>query len=73
MDSVCIWSSPCSQVFFTSDHYCDKMRVHSLLFQAASLLLACQSTVSAASWGFTDATLTVQGKGAGVGSGLKEK
>ncbi|KAI9702243.1 MAG: hypothetical protein M1820_006175 [Bogoriella megaspora] len=29
--------------------------------------------VSAASWTFEDATLTVQGKGAGVGSGLKEK
>ncbi|MCJ1471758.1 hypothetical protein MMC13_000398 [Lambiella insularis] len=31
------------------------------------------SLVSAASWGFNDATITVQSKGAGVGSGLKEK
>ncbi|KAK5011535.1 hypothetical protein LTR28_000375 [Elasticomyces elasticus] len=31
------------------------------------------SLVAAASWGFEDATLTVQGKGAGVGGGLKEK
>ncbi|KAF2141001.1 uncharacterized protein K452DRAFT_272777 [Aplosporella prunicola CBS 121167] len=34
--------------------------------------LSAVSTVAAASWGFEDATVTVQGKG-GVGSGLKEK
>ncbi|EOD52840.1 putative oligosaccharyltransferase subunit ribophorin ii protein [Neofusicoccum parvum UCRNP2] len=39
-----------------------------------SLLLVGASAVSAASsWGFDDATLTVTSKGAGVGTGLKEK
>ena len=28
---------------------------------------------AASSWGFDDATISVQGKGAGVGGGLKEK
>ncbi|KAF2815083.1 uncharacterized protein BDZ99DRAFT_190217 [Mytilinidion resinicola] len=39
-----------------------------------SLLVSGACVVSAASsWGFEDATLTVQSKGAGVGGGLKEK
>ncbi|KAI9660315.1 MAG: hypothetical protein M1821_009665 [Bathelium mastoideum] len=42
-----------------------------VLYGAAAFLGA--SLVSAASWGFDDATLTVQSKGAGVGGGLKEK
>ena len=29
--------------------------------------------VAAASWGFSEASLSVQSKGAGVGAGLKEK
>ncbi|KAK5130381.1 hypothetical protein LTR08_002173 [Meristemomyces frigidus] len=41
---------------------------HSVTLAVAAL----GSQVSAASWGFEDATLTVQGKGAGVG-GVKEK
>ncbi|OCK78495.1 hypothetical protein K432DRAFT_444597 [Lepidopterella palustris CBS 459.81] len=45
--------------------------LHSLL---SSLLLSSACLVSAvSSWGFEDATLTVQSKGAGVGGGLKEK
>lgn len=40
----------------------------------SSLLLVGASAVSAASsWGFDDATLTVNSKGSGVGSSLKEK
>ncbi|KAF2109270.1 Oligosaccharyltransferase subunit Ribophorin II-domain-containing protein [Lophiotrema nucula] len=40
----------------------------------SSLLLAGAWTINAASsWSFEDATLTVQGKGAGVGAGAKEK
>ena len=42
-----------------------------LLYSLVALLNA--SAIYAASWGFEDATLTVQGKGAGVGAGLKEK
>ena len=42
---------------------------HSVALVAAAL----GSQVCAASWGFEDATLTVQGKGAGVGGGVKEK
>ncbi|EON62497.1 hypothetical protein W97_01720 [Coniosporium apollinis CBS 100218] len=39
-----------------------------------SLLVAAAGIASAASsWGFEDATVSVQGKGAGVGSGVKEK
>jgi oligosaccharyltransferase complex subunit delta (ribophorin II) len=49
------------------------MRLQSLILQAAGLLLACNGVEAATSWGFADATLTVQGKGSGVGSGLKEK
>ncbi len=35
--------------------------------------LAAASTAYGASWGFEDATLTVQQKGAGIGGGAKEK
>lgn len=38
------------------------------------LLLSLGSTaLAASSWTFDDATLTIQGKGAGVGGGVKEK
>ncbi|KAK5144014.1 hypothetical protein LTR04_001702 [Oleoguttula sp. CCFEE 6159] len=48
------------------------MRILSSFFSAT--LLASAGLVSAASsWGFEDATLSVQGKGSGVGNGLKEK
>ena len=36
-------------------------------------ILAAESEAYGASWGFEDATLTVQEKGAGVGGGVKEK
>ena len=46
------------------------MRVFSGI--ALSFLTAA-STAYGASWGFEDATLTVQQKGAGIGGGAKEK
>ena len=39
---------------------------------SAALLLSVHS-VFAASWSFTEGSVSVQGKGSGVGSGLKEK
>ena len=50
-----------------------KMLLKSAALSGIYLLLAVASPASAASWGFSDATLTVQPKGAGVGGGLKEK
>ena len=44
---------------------------HPILFPL--LALCAGNLASAASWGFDDATISVQGKGAGVGGGLKEK
>ena len=45
--------------------------LHSFL---SPLLLSSAFVVSAASsWGFEDATLTIQSKGAGAGGGLREK
>ncbi|MCJ1447760.1 MAG: hypothetical protein MMC23_008271, partial [Stictis urceolatum] len=40
----------------------------------SALLLTCASPLAAAasSWGFADATISIQSKGAGVGTGLKE-
>lgn len=49
------------------------MRIPTGLTQALGLLLACQTALGASGWSFADATLSVQGKGSGVGSGLKEK
>ena len=44
------------------------------LLQWAILLSSNTFAVSAASsWGFNDATVSVQGKGTGVGGGYKEK
>ncbi|MCJ1378117.1 hypothetical protein MMC17_001213 [Xylographa soralifera] len=37
------------------------------------ILAGATSLVSGAAWGFSDATVTVQSKGAGVGAGSKEK
>jgi hypothetical protein len=47
-----------------------KMKVFSGI---ALSFLAAASTAYGASWGFEDATLTVQQKGAGIGGGAKEK
>jgi oligosaccharyltransferase complex subunit delta (ribophorin II) len=44
-----------------------------LLSGIALPFLAAASAAYGASWGFEDATLTVQEKGAGVGGGVKEK
>lgn len=38
-----------------------------------SLLASTALPAAAASWGFADATVSVQTKGAGVGAGLKEE
>ena len=44
------------------------------LFSGIALpILTAASAAYGASWGFEDATLTVQEKGAGVGGGVKEK
>ncbi|KAL1959671.1 hypothetical protein VTO42DRAFT_1257 [Malbranchea cinnamomea] len=40
--------------------------------QLGFLALALPSATAAASWGFTDATLSIQSKGSGVGSGIKQ-
>ena len=40
-----------------------------LLLLLSSAIITC----AAASWGFTDATVSIQGKGTGVGGGVKEK
>ena len=44
-----------------------------LSYDLALVAAVLGSQVCAASWAFEDATLTVQGKGAGVGGGAKEK
>jgi len=44
--------------------------IRSLAFSLISLNV---SSAIAASWGFSDATLSVQAKGAGVGGGIREK
>ncbi|EXJ79293.1 hypothetical protein A1O3_08795 [Capronia epimyces CBS 606.96] len=48
------------------------MRLQSLLSQAILLVSALQHGAAAASWTFTDGTVSVAAKGAGVGGGLKE-
>lgn len=57
-----------SQVAYLCSSY--TMRVFSGI---ALSFLAAASTAYGASWGFEDATLTVQQKGAGIGGGAKEK
>lgn len=44
-----------------------------VLLHGLGLLVACQTALGASAWTFADATLSVQSKGSGVGSGLKEK
>ncbi|KAF1990289.1 hypothetical protein K402DRAFT_389918 [Aulographum hederae CBS 113979] len=46
------------------------MKFSQLILASATF---CASSVLAASWGFEDATISVQGKGSGVGGGVKEK
>lgn len=43
------------------------------LLQAGFIISTLPLTWAASSWGFDDATLSVQRKGAGVASGTKEK
>ncbi|KAF7139686.1 hypothetical protein CNMCM5793_007337 [Aspergillus hiratsukae] len=49
------------------------MQLWHTALQLCLLASAAIPTAAASSWGFTDATVSVQTKGAGVGSGLKEK
>jgi len=49
------------------------MRILSLLPQAFLLLSAAQSGWAASSWTFTEGSVSVQGKRAGVGGAIKEK
>ena len=42
-------------------------------FHLVLLFLSATNICAAASWSFTDATVSVQGKGTGVGGGFKEK
>ena len=49
------------------------MRVLKTLIQAATLLVCSKTAFAASSWTFSDGSVSVQGKGSGVGSGLKEK
>ena len=42
-------------------------------FLSYSLILCAASLSAAATWGFEDATVSVNKKGAGVGGGFKEK
>ena len=63
------------------DNYFDNSKVAFLcsiftmrVFSGIALsFLAAAVTAYGASWGFEDATLTVQQKGAGIGGGAKEK
>ncbi|KAI9733089.1 MAG: hypothetical protein M1834_003636 [Cirrosporium novae-zelandiae] len=48
------------------------MRFSSNLLRGLAIAFFAETAI-AASWGFSDATLTIQGKGTGVGGGLKEK
>ena len=49
------------------------MRVLKTLLQTVALLLCSETAFAASSWTFSDASVSVQGKGSGVGGGLKEK
>ena len=48
------------------------MRVPNVYLQPL-LLMGLSMTAAAASWTFSDATVSVSSKGAGVGGGVKEK
>ena len=43
------------------------------LVQLILLVGSASQGLAAGSWGFTDATVSVKGKGTGVGAGTKEK
>ncbi|RMZ83009.1 hypothetical protein DV737_g1767, partial [Chaetothyriales sp. CBS 132003] len=49
------------------------MRLFQLLLRGALLLSSLNGALAAPSWSFSDATLAVQSKGSGVGTGIKEK
>lgn len=49
------------------------MKLGQLALQLGILASAVSPLAAAASWGYTDATVSVQAKGAGVGAGLKEQ
>ncbi|KAE8380945.1 Oligosaccharyltransferase subunit Ribophorin II-domain-containing protein [Aspergillus bertholletiae] len=49
------------------------MQLWNTVLQLSLLAFTAAPTAAASAWGFTDATVSVQTKGAGVGSGLKEK
>lgn len=49
------------------------MRFQTPLLSLSLLLCTATLGTAASSWGFDDATVSVQAKGAGVGGGLKEK
>ncbi|KAE8158975.1 Oligosaccharyltransferase subunit Ribophorin II-domain-containing protein [Aspergillus tamarii] len=48
------------------------MQLWNTVLQLSLLAFTAAPTAAASAWGFTDATVSVQTKGAGVGSGLKE-
>ncbi|MCJ1367303.1 hypothetical protein MMC16_006435 [Acarospora aff. strigata] len=49
------------------------MRLFSHWLPSIALLCGLKSVLGASSWGFGDATVSIQSKGAGVGGGFKEK
>ncbi len=49
------------------------MRIFRPWLQIAVLLLCSERAIAATSWTFSDASISVQGKGSGVGGALKEK
>ncbi len=53
--------------------FSNNMRSHVLSSAVLSFLLWDVPSVLAGSWGFSDATVSVHGKRAGVGGGAKEK
>jgi len=61
-----------SQLFDTAQGL-DMMLLFQNLLHTLLLLSTASSTLAATSWGFTDATVSVQAKGSGVAGGYKEK
>ena len=57
----------------TPDSAIKTMRIHRSTLSAALLSSVVSLAAAASAWGFSDATITVHGKGGGVGSGLTEK
>ena len=54
-------------------HFIIAMYLPSVIPLVLLLLCTACSTLAASSWSFSDGTLNVQGKGSGVGGGIKEK